>query len=107
MRARFRIEGSRCDRERACRPGRRPWFGLGLALLVAGLMTGCSECEEDYDCPGAQVCDRAEGVCVAFVCGRDEDCPPSQSCLSNTCTPNPSMPAPDAPDAVIIRPGAQ
>lgn len=78
-----------------------------MSLLLVGLWAvgglGCSECEVDYDCPGTRIC--ADGVCEAFVCRRDEDCPPGNRCAENACRENPAQPSPDAPDAVVIRPG--
>ncbi len=73
-------------------------------MLLIGLWgLGCSECEVDYDCPGTRIC--TDGVCEAFVCRRNEDCPPGNQCAANACRENPAQPAPDAPDAIVIGPG--
>lgn len=79
---------------------------LPLAALVGLLVAsaGCAECEDDYDCPGARICDRESATCEALVCRVDRDCPPAQTCADNACTPTPATPAPDAPDAVVIGP---
>lgn len=82
-------------------PARFRVCALALGVMLAGL--GCSECEDDYDCPDTRIC--ADGVCEGFVCRRDEDCPPGNTCAANACQETASMPAPDAPDAVVVRPG--
>lgn len=74
-----------------------------LALLALTALAGCAECEQDYDCPDTRIC--VDGACEAFVCRRDDDCPPGNTCADNTCRETPATPAPDPPDAVIIRPG--
>lgn len=84
----------------ACLRAITPWL---FASLVALTGLGCTECEDDYDCGGTLICQ--EGVCEAFVCQRDEDCPPGHTCAENACRENPAQPAPDPPDAVVIRPG--
>ena len=76
---------------------------LTLAALAALAGAGCTECEDDYDCGGTLIC--AEGVCEAFVCRCDEDCLSGYGCVENICKENPAQAAPDAPDAVVIRPG--
>lgn len=76
---------------------------LALWALVGASALACTECEVDYDCPGTRICN--DGVCEDYVCRRDEDCPPGNRCEANTCRENPAEPAPDAPDAVVIRPG--
>lgn len=75
------------------------WLGWGLALLG---LSGCAECEEDYDCPGTQVCNRERGACEAFVCLADGDCAPGLACSDNACTPRPIAASVAAPDALVI-----
>lgn len=82
---------------------RRPLSAAALVGLLVAL-SACAECEDDYDCPGARICDRASATCQALVCRVDRDCPPAQTCADNACTPTPATPAPDAPDAVVIGP---
>ncbi|MCA9542627.1 MAG: hypothetical protein KC620_27210, partial [Myxococcales bacterium] len=60
----------------------RRLVALTFAALAALASAGCTECEDDYDCGGTLIC--AEGVCEAFVCRRDEDCPPGHGCAENT-----------------------
>ncbi|MCA9538352.1 MAG: hypothetical protein KC620_05660 [Myxococcales bacterium] len=79
---------------------------LARWVLIGALGTawGCAECEEDYDCPGTQVCDRERGVCEAFVCGVDADCAPGQRCTENRCKPTEAAPPAERPDALVITP---
>lgn len=78
---------------------------LQSRLLIAGLLAaalGCAECEQDFDCPGTQLCN-ASGECEAFVCKRSQDCPPGHVCGDNRCEERaPSQDAPDAPDALVL-----
>jgi hypothetical protein len=71
-----------------------------LTLLAAG----CGECENDYDCPGGQVCNSGSSTCEALVCGRDADCAPGQACRSNRCRAGREGDAGPAPDALVLTP---
>lgn len=78
------------------------------ALLLWGwgtlgaLAAGCAECEEDYDCPGTEVCNVSRGACEAFTCLADDDCAPGHRCADNACSPRTPTAPPDAPDALVI-----
>lgn len=76
-----------------------------LIALLALTLTACAECEDDYDCPAARICDPESATCQALVCRADRDCPPAHTCADNACAPTPPQPAPDAPDAIVIGPG--
>ncbi len=75
-----------------------------LIGLVVALAFGCAECEEDFDCPGTQVCG-SSATCEAFVCKRSEDCPPGHVCGENRCVEQePSRKGPETPDARVFSP---
>ncbi|MGC6418110.1 MAG: hypothetical protein ACON3Z_13390 [Bradymonadia bacterium] len=54
-------------------------------LAVISLTLGCSECETDYDCPNAQICNNSVGLCEALTCRVQKDCRPGYSCKDNKC----------------------
>ena len=78
--------------------------GFLVAMCINGLLVGCGECEEDFDCPGVQACDTEEGTCVALVCREATDCPPAHDCNGNRCVAQDPAGSPPTPDAVVISP---
>ncbi len=78
-----------------------------LLFALAALAFGCAECEEDFDCPGTQLCNTTAGECEAFVCKQEADCPPGHACSGNRCSEQaPATATPPTPDALVLTPGA-
>ncbi len=72
-----------------------------LCLLFCALtLAACADCEEDFDCPATEVCNTERGACEAFVCKKDEHCPPGRQCKDNSCKGGPAAPA--EADALVI-----
>ena len=89
-----------------CGQGALAVWGLRIAagalLALAGM--SCAECEDDYGCPGSEICN-ADGECEALVCTQDQSCAPGQICRHNRCeTPTNEPARPPSPDAFVIRP---
>ncbi len=60
---------------------------LPLLMLVAPACgSNSGPCKDDYDCDGAEVCNRTRGECEPFVCREDADClDPRLRCAENEC----------------------
>lgn len=83
------------------RPGRTLLPSL-LAALWA--LSGCAECEKDFDCPGTKIC--TGGACEVFVCREDRDCPPAQACRRNACKARGAVDPDEDLDAYLLGPVA-
>ena len=56
---------------------------FGMGLFACGDESGCTQ---DYDCPGAKVCQVASGECETLQCDADSDCPTAGTqCQDNRC----------------------
>ena len=72
-----------------------------ILLTVAPVMYGCGECENDYDCPGNQICQAESNVCEEYVCTSDAECPPGHECTENTCRQTESRSPQPADDLIL------
>ena len=74
---------------------------LNSIVLVAALTLGCGECDNDFNCPGTDIC--SDGSCERFVCKVSVDCPPGRTCKDNSCKVRTSPPAvPDSVPPVVL-----
>jgi len=59
-------------------------FAAGsLFLASCGLNNSQNSCQNDYDCPGTELC--VNGSCSGS-CSNDYDCPGNELCIDNKCS---------------------
>ena len=61
----------------------------GGSMMMGGMSSGgeggVASCMSDDDCPAGTLCDPATQACRSS-CDRDQECGPSEGCISNFCT---------------------
>ena len=72
-----------------------------IMLMSLFILHGCGECENDYDCPGHQICQSESKMCEDYICKDDSECSPGHVCRENACIQNESRTPPPSEELTL------